>query len=116
MGSGYSEKDLAPFFHSLSRSGFQGDVCYITRVQDAPALSNFSIAGNLKIHLFHELQPMKKKRIRKVGKLIDDTCANVPFLQKLSLKFREQYAFKNACAHLRRHFLFRDVLETMAQD
>ena len=116
MGSGYSEKDLAPFFHSLSRSGFQGDVCYITREQDAPALSTFSIAGNLKIHLFHELQPMKKKRIRKVGKLIDDACASVPFLQKLSLKFREQYAFKNACAHLRRHFLFRDILETVAQD
>ena len=70
-----------PSFIPSVEVGFQGDVCYITREQDAPALSNFSIAGNQKIHLFHELQPMKKKRIRKVGKLIDNICANVPFLK-----------------------------------
>jgi len=115
MGSGYTENDLAPFFHSLKQSGFQGDICYITREQDASALSNFSIDGNISIHLFHELRPMRKNRIRKVGKLIDDICTRFPLLRKASLPFREKYAFKNACAHLRRHFLFRDILETVAQ-
>ncbi len=116
MGTGYTEKDLAPFFNSLNQSGFQGDICYITREQDAPALSNYSKVGNIKIHLFHELQPMKKKRVRKIGKFIDSTCARLPLLKKPSLKFREKYAFKNACAHLRRHFLIRDILESFAQD
>ena len=116
MGSGYSESDLAPFFNSLSRSGFKGDICYITREQDAPALSNFSKVANIKVHLFRELRPMKKNRIRKIGKIIDATCARYPLLGKFSVKFREQYAFRNACAHLRRHFLFRGILETFAQD
>ena len=116
MGSGYTENDLAPFFNSLNQSGFTGDICYITREQDAPALSNFSKAGNLNIHLFHELRPMKKKRVRKIGKFIDSACFCFPLLENISLNFREKYAFKNACAHLRRHFLFRDILQTFAQD
>ncbi len=116
MGTGYTENDLAPFFNSLEQSNFKGDICYITREQDAPALSNFSKAGNLKIHLFRELRPMKKNRIRKIGKFIDSTCTRVPLLGTLSKKFRERYAFKNACAHLRRHFLFRDILGSLAQD
>ncbi len=116
MGTGYSEADLAPFFNSLNQSGFKGDICYITREQDASALSNFSKVGNIKIHLFREQRPMKKKRIRKIGKFIDAACARYPLLGNLTMDFREKYAFKNACAHLRRHFLIRDILGTLAPD
>lgn len=116
MGSGYTEKDLAPFFNSLNQSGFSGDIYYITREQDASVLTNFSKGGNIKIHLFREQPPMKKKRVRKIGKFIDSACTRYPLLGKLSVNFREKYAIKNSCPHLRRHFFFRDVLGSFAQD
>ncbi len=115
MGSGYSEKDLAPFFNSLNQSGYTDDICFITQEQDAHALSNFSMAGNIKIHLFRDQKPMKKNRVRKIGKYIDSACTRSPTLRKLSASFREKFAFKNSCAHLRRHFLFRDILGSFAQ-
>ena len=116
MGSGYTEQDLAPFFNSLIKCHYPGDICYITPEKDAPALSNFSKEANIKIHLFQEQKPMKKNRIRKIGKIIDSTCARFPILGKLSVGMREHYAIKNACPHLRRHFFFRDVLGSMARD
>lgn len=116
MGTGYSESDLAPFFNSLTQCGFNGDICYITQEQDAPALSNFLKAGNINLHLFKGQTPMRKNRVRKIGKYIDTLCSRYPFLGKVSVPFREKYAIKNACAHLRRHFLFRDVLNSSAKD
>jgi len=116
MGSGYSESDLAPFFNSLNQSGYTDDICFITQEQDAKALSNFSKAGNVKIHLIRDQKPMKKNRVRKIGQFIDSTCARYPVLRKLSVNFREKYAIKNSCAHLRRHFFFRDILSSYAKE
>lgn len=116
MGSGYNENELAPFFNSLKQSGYTGDICFITREQDAHAVSNFSKVANIKIHLFREQKPMKKNRVRKIGKFIDSTCTRYPVLRKLSVNFREKYAIKNSCAHLRRHFFFRDILGSYAKE
>jgi hypothetical protein len=116
LGSGYNENELAPFFNSLKQTGYTDDICFITREQDAQAVSNFAKSANIKIHFFHEQKPMRKNRVRKIGKFIDSACARYPILGKVSVNFREKYAIKNSCAHLRRHFFFRDILGSYAQD
>jgi len=110
MGSGYTEKDLAPFFQSLTQIGYKDEVCFITRRQDVSAVSNFSKNINIRIQILPDKKPMKKKRVRKIGKLIDTACVRFPILGRLSEKFREHFAIKNSCAHVARYFFLRNIL------
>ena len=116
MGTGYTEKEFAPFFNSLNQSGYTGDLFFIAQEKDANALSNFSRRGNIKIHLFSNQKPMHKATVIKIGRIIDFACIRYPILRKLSVKLREKFAIKNSCVIVQRHFLFRDILNLHADE